>query len=157
MKKIILSVLLLFSLSTTSYAKSDRQKIYHVPPTNIAKYIENTEGQKRVVMIYTSWCPYCRKKMPGLIDLENTKEGSIIPISVDENYSDFTGFVKRYKQAPFRFILNKGRETELADALEKYGVRPWQGYPTIVFINEANKVVGQGNFSIDQMATFLFK
>tara|TARA_R110002072_G_scaffold215705_1_gene372774 strand:- start:366 stop:860 length:495 start_codon:yes stop_codon:yes gene_type:complete len=155
---IVFIIMLFFVMSGTAFAENDtdKQKIFHVPPKNIAKYIDNTGGQKRVLMIYTSWCPYCRKKMPGLIDLENTKPGSVIAVSVDENYSDFTGFIKRYKDAPFKFILNNGSEYALVKELKQYGAKAWKGYPTIMFLDENGKVVAQGNFSIDQMSMHLF-
>lgn len=155
MKKIILCISIFILSASIAEAKSEQQKIYHVPSAQIAKYVEDTKGQKRVLMIYTSWCPYCRKKMPGLIGLAQKNPKSVIAVSVDENYSNFKDFIKRHKDAPFKFILNKGKESALQGALKPYIITPWTGYPTIVLISAQNKPVGQNNYSIEEIENFL--
>ncbi|MGH1376349.1 MAG: TlpA family protein disulfide reductase [Alphaproteobacteria bacterium] len=144
--------------SFTVYAAGNggKTKIYTLPPEKILQYVKGKSGQKKILYIYTSWCPYCVKKMPGIMNLERTQKGSVIAISVDENYANYGRYAKKLKEPPFPLILNKGSESVLKKKLKNYVVKPWTGYPTIVFLDEDNKPVGQGNYSVDEAAAFLF-
>lgn len=132
-------------------------RIYPLPPTRIADYIKFTKGQKRALLIYTSWCPYCRKKIPDMIKMENYKEGSIIAISEDQNYTNFSKYIRSLENIPYNVILSnpKGSDT-LIKALEQFGVRAWRSYPTVVLLDENNKVVKQGNMRSNYIENFLF-
>ncbi len=148
-----------FSYGGTSYATSsqgDQVKIYHVPPKKLQEYIARKKGQRRVLLIYTSWCPYCRQKMPDIMDLERTKKGSVIAISVDEDYVQYAQYAKTLKDSPFPLFLNNGGEQNLKNALKVNGIKPWSGYPTLIFLDEKNQAVRQGNYSVEQAAKYLF-
>ncbi len=130
-------------------------KIYHMPSYKISKYIKSTAGQRRAIMIYASWCPHCVKKLPKMMDVEKVKQGSIIAISVDEQHSDFVRYLKKFKDIPFKIILNKDSEYKLAQNLKKFGIKAWDGIPYIILMDEKNKVVGQGNYSVDKVADYV--
>ncbi len=138
-------------------AKEDSQKIYPLRPSRIADYIEFTKGERRVILIYASWCPYCRAKIPDMMKMERKKKGSVIAVSEDQNYEALSKYIKTLKDIPFKAILSnpKGSDT-LEKALSQYGVRKWDGYPTIILLDEENKAVRQGNFSSNRIARFLF-
>lgn len=140
---------------TKTEERQNTQKILWVPPANIAKYIENTKGQKRVVVIYATWCPACRAKIPFLMEAEQKSPGSIIAISVDEDYKTYKRFYNQYDHVPFRLIVNKGSQWSLAKALKAFGGKPWKAIPQVMFVNEANKVVSQGTHSNDSISRFL--
>ncbi len=134
-----------------------KHKIYHMPPYEIGKYIKNSKGQKRIIMIYASWCPTCIQKMPKIMDIERVKSGSVVAISIDENYINFSRYIKRFKYIPFKVILNNGSEYKLAQSLSPYGIKAWDGIPYIILMDENNQVKGQGNYSVDRVAEFLFE
>jgi len=138
-------------------AKEDSHKIYPLRPSRIADYIEFTKGQKRVLAIYVSWCPYCRNKMPDFIKMERMKKGSVIAVSEDQNYADLSKYIKTLKDIPYKVILSnpKGKDT-LENALSRYGIQKWNSYPTVILLDENNKVVSQGNLSSNQIERFLF-
>ena len=159
LKKVVLSALCMVFLMYTGVAQAVEKKgsgIYKVPPYKIAKYIKKTAGERRAIVLYASWCPACVQKMPGIIDLENAKAGSIIAISIEENYADFARYIRRLGTVPFKAIVNDGSESKLAQKLRQFGVRPWNSIPQIILMDEKNKVVEQGNFSVEKIANFLF-
>ena len=159
--KIFLVLLLFFEMFVffggQALAKEDSHKIYPLRPSRIADYIEFTKGQKRALLIYASWCPYCRSKIPDLIKMEDMKEGSVIAVSEDQNYSQFSKYITSLAHIPYKVILSnpKGSNT-LPKALKQFGVKAWRGYPTIVLFDEDNKVISQGTLSSDHIKSFLF-
>ncbi len=155
---IVLSICFMALIMPFSVQADDdnSHKIYELPAHKIASYIKEVKGQRRIIIIYASWCPYCIKKMPHIMDLERIKEGSVIAISVDENKSAFARYIKKFDEIPFRIILNKGSEWKLAKSLKKFGVKPWEGVPEIILLDENNKAMGQGNYELDYVAEFLF-
>jgi len=153
---VFFAVLTCFVFTSHAQAKDEPVKVYTLPPKMIAEYIDKTAGQKRVLLIYTSWCGYCRKKMPGIMDIERSKKGSVIAVSVDDDYGAYAKYAKKLSDAPFPLILNKGRQEALIQTLKSYNVKPWNSYPTVVFLNEKGKAVAQGNYSVEQAAKFVF-
>lgn len=133
------------------------EQIYNLPPRKIAQYIESTKGRRKVILIYTSWCPHCRKALPDFINLEKALPGSVIAISEDENYIDFAAFSRKLKSVPFRMIVvRQGKGPTLSEELQKFGAQPYNGYPTMILMDENNKVVsGQGNLLIDNVVTYI--
>lgn len=159
----MLSLLLCFS---QVYAQSDggkvaqqsdfEHKILWVPPKNIANFIKNTKGQKRVVVIYATWCSACIKKIPFLMSVEQKSPGSIIAISVDEDYKMYKRFYNQYEKVPFHLIVNKGSSWQLAKALRAFGGKPWNSIPQVMLLDEANQVLSQGSYSNEDITRFLF-
>ncbi len=146
-----------FASNTALAADYEAGKIYDMPPYKIANIIKKTEGHKRIIMIYASWCPICVAKMPHIMDLERKKAGSVIAVSVDEKLRNLSRYIKRLKDVPFKVILNKGTEYKLHQHLKQFGVKEWEGVPEIILLDENNKVIGQGNYSMDYIEEFLFK
>lgn len=126
--------------------------------SKISEYIEHTKGQKRVVYIYVSWCSACRKKMPKIKDMGNVRQGSVIAISVDENHAQFAKYMKKeLSDAPFPILLSKDPEANLEKRLlTDYNIQPWNSYPELVLLDEANQVKKQGYLNSDEVARFLF-
>ena len=79
----LISLTLLALLTGWAHAGSV-EKIYTLPAEKIAGHIIKQPGRK-VVFIYATWCPYCREKIPALIELESAKPGSVYPVSIDES------------------------------------------------------------------------
>ncbi len=148
---------MVFGSSHVFSADYEAGKIYKLKPNEIASHIKDTKGQKRIIMIYASWCPICVAKMPSIMGLERKKSGSVIAISVDEKYRNFSRYIRRLKDIPFKIILNKGSDSKLAGQLEQFGVKEWEGVPEIILLDEDNKVLGQGNYNMDYIEEFLFK
>lgn len=131
--------------------------VSHFPPAITEKYVDASVGHKRMIMIYTSWCPYCQLKMPAVIKLEQIKPGSVIAISADKNYARFGSYIQSFDTIPFRVILNKGREEDLYAHLKKFGISEGHGYPNIILMDENNHVVAEGNLSMETVANYILR
>lgn len=151
----LILLVFLFPMSVHAEETTKQTKIYNLPPKMIAEYVDKTEGQKRILMIYTSWCGYCRQKMPDIMDIERSKKGSVIAVSVDDDYNQYARYAKKLSNSPFPLFLNKGSERGLKKKLSSYGVKAWNSYPTIIFLDENSKAVAQGNYTAEQAAKYV--
>lgn len=154
--RIIMCFVVVFILTMGDGFARKSQKIAVFPPKITGKYIDSKKGQKKVVLIYTSWCPYCRAKMPAFMKMERILPGSVVAISADADNARFAKYIQSYDNIPFKVILNKGDEAGLQTVLGQYGAQPWKGYPTMILMDENNKVVGQGNYTTKQVAEYIF-
>lgn len=144
-------------ISSIAVQASDKQgvEIYKVSPHRIARDIKDVKGQKRAIVLYASWCPNCVQKMPDIIKIERIKAGSIIAISIEESRQDFTRYMNKLGDVPFKAIVIDGPEWKLAKELERFDVEVWEAIPLIILLDENNKTVEQGNFSPKYIAEFL--
>jgi thiol-disulfide isomerase/thioredoxin len=152
----IVLILLIISFPGAAGAKKPH-KVLHMPPTKIADFVEKTAGEKRVVMVYTSWCPFCRKIMPKVMDIEKIMPGSVIAISEDEDHAQFAKYIEKYPKIPFTIFLSKPTATKTLSSVfaEQLGTKPWSGYPHFILLDAENNISGEGNFDADRLADFL--
>ncbi len=86
-------------------AFAKEQTVYHVPPNKIAYYIAKKKGRKKAVVVWASWCPFCRKNMPAYIRQEKRTPGSMILISVDHDLEQLREYLDRTDLAPIKIIV----------------------------------------------------
>ncbi|MDN3509794.1 MAG: TlpA family protein disulfide reductase [Candidatus Jettenia sp.] len=91
-----LFVLTLFTISTSSYAENTVTRINF---TELKSILEKNKGKVIIVDLWATWCPPCRKEIPGFINLYNKykdKGVEIIGIAFDENGSEVVPpFIKK--------------------------------------------------------------
>jgi len=155
------SVLFWISLAVIGFTEparaAEEQPVFHVPPQKIASYIAAKKGRKRALIVWASWCPYCRQKMPGLAKIEKQKPGSLTLVSVDEDFQDLRNYLNRTGALPFRIIVVKHTPGQsLNKSLATLKIAPVKGYPTAIYLDENNKVVQQGGLDIQHLRNFIF-
>ena len=75
----------------------------------------------KIIFLYASWCPYCKKQMSGFayfIDQYPTDD--IIAISTERDAEDFSDYVRNSKSFPFTPYIYTGKE-DLASYIKKAG------------------------------------
>ncbi len=123
-------VVTLFSISTGSYAGDSIKKISFEELRGI---LQNNKGKVVIVDLWATWCPPCRKEIPGFINLYNKykdKGVEVIGISFDENGSEVV--------PPFVQKMGINYPVYLGghDIAQGYGL---EAYPTTVIYNKEGK------------------
>ncbi len=151
---IVLNVLLVFP--GASFA-AEKINIYHVPPRVLTSIINNSFGQKRAIILWKSSELESRKVMADYSDIEKAKPGSIISISMDDNYSRLARYISVHGPFAFKTLLVKqAKGASLEDILAKLGANKINQYPYVILLSEDNKIDSQGKMFVDFVVDYLF-
>lgn len=80
--------------------------------------LSNYKGKVVLLDFWATWCPPCRKEIPGFIDLFNRYKSRglvVIGVSMDEGPSDVKHFAAQMKMN-YPILLGFGREEDLKPA-----------------------------------------
>ena len=97
------------------------------------------KGNVILLDFWATWCPPCKKEIPGFVGLYNTYKSRgfvVLGVSVDESASDVKKFVKQFKMNyP---VLNGYERDDLKEAFA-----PMPGFPTTFVIARDGKICYQ--------------
>ena len=132
-----LFTLTLFTFLTSSHAGDSIKKI---TASELKAVLENNKGKVVILDLWATWCPPCRKEIPGFINLYNKYKGNgveIIGIAFDENGTEVVPpFIKKMG-------INYPVYLDGGDIAHAYDL---QAYPTTVIYGKdgevANKHIG---------------
>lgn len=97
--------------------------------------LSDYQGKPVILHFWATWCPYCKKLQPKLVELEKKYQDSGIKIvAISFNEDDDTMPQDEIKARGYDFITAVNGEP----VVKLYGVR---GTPTTFFINRQGKVV----------------
>ena len=80
--------------------------------------LSDFRGKVILLDFWATWCPPCRKEIPGFVELYNTYKSRglvVIGVSMDEETPDIKTFVSQYK-VDYPILLGFGREEDLKPA-----------------------------------------
>lgn len=101
--------------------------------------LEGLRGKDVIVFFFTTWCPWCRKKIPSLIKNEpNYKSEGIelLLVDVGESQAKVFSFANK-NNIPSDILLD--RDMKVSQDYDVVGV------PTVVLISKDGRVVYNGN------------
>jgi peroxiredoxin len=107
-------------------------KDIHGKPFALSDY----RGKVVLLDFWATWCPPCRKEIPGLIELYSAYKSRglvVIGISMDESSSDVKRFAKQIKMN-YPILMGAGREDDLGHA---FGPLP---LPTAFIIDRDGRI-----------------
>ena len=129
-----LFTLIIFTFSTNSHAGDSIKKI---ALSELKTVLENNKGKVVILDLWATWCPPCRKEIPGFINLYNKYKGNgveIIGIAFDENGVEVVPpFIKK-TGINYSVYLDGG---DIAEAFDL------QAYPTTVIYGKDGKVANK--------------
>lgn len=97
--------------------------------------LSDYQGKPVILHFWATWCPYCKKLQPKLVELEKKYQSSGIKIvSISFNEDDGATPQDEIKNRGYDFITAVKGEL----VANKYGVR---GTPTTFFINRQGKAI----------------
>jgi peroxiredoxin len=101
--------------------------------------LADLKGKGVILFFFTTWCPYCREKLPFLAkeyEVMRSKNIELLPIDAGESKAKVKAFAEKHN-LPFPVLLDTNTAVS-----GSYGV---VGVPTFVLISREGKVVWTGN------------
>jgi len=159
-KRLLISVLVLlvalannqsFAVEQANATKSTQQNEKETPTsyqgndwtlTNLAGekvQLSQFQGKPVILVFWATWCPYCKKLLPGIeaLNVKYAKHGlTILAVNIKEDWQPKTYW--RNHEYTFDALL------EGDDVATSYGIF---GTPGIIFIAPSGKVLKATNFS----------
>ena len=130
-------------------------RYYHWSTDQIGEQIDRMSG-RRIVILYASWCPSCRKTLPRIMEIERAARGAVIAISIDENPADLLRYMDGFDDVPFPLIvLNERRRGDFTALLAEKGIRRENFIPFIALLDEQGRIADQGNLGIGTIQRFI--
>lgn len=155
-KKLVVLFVFLWVISPlNAYAQNTDKKIFLMVPDEISEYVQNTKGDKRVLVLFDVGCTGCHDKFISLLKLDSESRQAVTTIFQTEKVIDFKRYIRSFNEIPIKIIYNSESQYELMRSLKPYGVKPWRSLPRVILLDEDNKVYGQGNHSADNIKKFL--
>jgi thiol-disulfide isomerase/thioredoxin len=159
MRKVVLGCMAAFFLvfSFSAFAE-DVQKISSLKAKDAVAYIKSLPHGKKLVFVYTSWCPYCREKMPDVMFLAHQKKDSVVALSVDNDKGALAYYLSGFKTPDFPVIhVDQQSGMRLSDAFRTAWGTQWdRGIPFMILLSSENNLVKSGNFSVEEASRYIF-
>lgn len=130
---IIISMMYIFSAYSTDYPTAPAWQLKTQTGENIS--LSDYQGKPVILHFWATWCPYCKKLQPKLVELEQKYQKSGIKM-VAVSFNEDGGALPQdeIKVRGYDFIT----AVEGESVVKLYGVR---GTPTTFFINRQGEVV----------------
>lgn len=113
--------------------------------------VNDPNGKPTLIVLFTSWCPYCKKMMPVVSEMAATEKDrmNVLAISIDEDPAAIKGYMASMEPLPpFPVYLHStDNERSLVQAyLYKNQLNFTGGIPYMAFFNEGKPVQQFGGF-----------
>jgi thiol-disulfide isomerase/thioredoxin len=130
---ILISCLVVISFSSHAYGTAKPWQLKTQSGANIS--LEQYKNKPVILHFWATWCPYCKKLQPTLVELQKKYQAQGVEI-VSISFNEDEGALPQdeINQRGYSFITAVNGE----EVAELYGVN---GTPTTFFINRKNEVI----------------
>ena len=113
--------------------------------------LRNLQGMPSVLIFWTTWCPYCLRQTPALVNAyaDAAAQGvEFVGINIQEEAGGVAAYVAANRIA-YPVVLDEAGATAAAYAV--------QGYPTTYFLDNSSRIVAKhvGALTDEQLNTYL--
>lgn len=130
---LLISIMWVFSANSTDFPTAPAWKLSTQNGESIS--LSDYQGKPVILHFWATWCPYCKKLQPKLVELEQKyQESGIEIIAISFNEDDDALPQDEIKARGYDFITAVNGDSVAA----VYGVR---GTPTTFFINRQGKAI----------------
>ena len=137
LKYICLAFLFTLTLFTCLTSSNAGDSIKKITASELKSVLESNKGKVVILDLWATWCPPCRKEIPGFINLYNKYKGKgveILGIAFDENGVEAVPpFIKKMG-------INYPVYLEGGDIAQAYDL---QAYPTTIIYGKDGKVANK--------------
>ncbi len=129
----LISLMIVFGVNSADYPTAPAWQLKTQAGENIS--LSDYRGKPVILHFWATWCPYCKKLQPKLVELEKKYQDSGIKIvSISFNEDEGAMPQDEIKARGYDFITAVNGEA----VVELYGVK---GTPTTFFINRQGKAI----------------
>ena len=119
-----------------------------LPPAAVEHKLRSADGKPTLLVIYASWCPYCRQLVPTLLSLKD--EGALANIhlffiSIDKDKMALAQYIAahRYQSSLAPYMVDTDAHTAFADMLSAKGSYFSGQIPYSVLFDSKGKLVAE--------------
>jgi hypothetical protein len=135
MKKIFLVLTLFFAVPV--FAAESSSGVITISPAEIVKKIESS-SRPFTLMVFTSWCPYCKKQVADLAALTPAQQlqiPEVLAVSTDANPVAYANYLRDKSGVFFPMRLYAGAQS-MESLLKNYGSTFDGGIPYFAIIKD---------------------
>lgn len=174
MQRYLFQILFVFAILIIGYILIDDQRqdqtafessnfpsnLVAITPATMVSQLNAETNKPEVLVLYASWCPFCKKQMDILKEFNKTNpEVKITAISIDKKPQAMSDFIAERPHLNFftPYVVSAESRGELKSRLSSLDLQFRGGIPFLAFFKADNTLYGQasGLVGLDQLlATF---
>lgn len=130
--KIVLAFLFLYTLNQAYAAE-----IQIVTSQELVDKLKNNDETKKILLFFTSWCPYCKSAIQNVLD--SNAQSKVTLISLDKDYSQISKFAQMLPTSMKIYCLRNSHE--IISFFNSFGIKYGGSIPYIAILDEDNKLL----------------
>ena len=131
------------------------QRIIAVRAADVPAMLRSKEGRPTILVIYASWCPYCRELMNPLMELVDNGTFARFDVqflSEDNSFSELAAYLVKqgYETRFVPYFAKKSGVNDLKDVMKTTGSNFRRTIPYVGFFDKNGKMVAEFTGVVDK-------